>query len=150
MAHRKPGAARHIARKMTVQALYQHQINGDGDLAMIKQFMDHPEVKNCDLEYFRENLSAILASKTELEDLMTPSFDRDPEQVDPIAWAILYLGVHELSQRLDVPYRVVINEAIELAKMFGADQSHKYINGILDRLAPTLRAVEVQAHAAKR
>lgn len=149
MAHKKPGAARHIARKMTVQAVYRHQLNADSDLTIIKQFMDHPEVKNCDVAYFRECLTAILADLTGLEDLITPHIDREPEQVDPLAWAVLYLGCHELRDRLDVPYRVVINEAIELAKMFGAEQSHKYINGILDKLAPSLRAVEVNAHASR-
>lgn len=89
---------------------------------------------NTDLEYFGELLHEIPARLTSLDALIEPVLDRPLAILDPIEKAILRMGIYELTQRLDVPYRVVVNEAVDLAKLFGAEQSHRYINGVLDRI----------------
>jgi len=102
-------------------------------------------MKKIDGDYFHELLHKVPAHLDELDGHLTPLLDRAIEDVDGVERAILRLGCYELAHRLDVPYRVVINESVKLAKTFGADQSHKYINGILDGVAKELRAVEINA-----
>ena len=94
-------------------------------------------------------LHGIPASISELDEKLTPCLDRSIESVDPVERAILRLGAYELINRLEVPYRVVINEAVELAKVFGAEQGHKYVNGVLDKLAHQVRKAEIQAKRQK-
>lgn len=137
--------ARHKARRLATQALYTWQMSGQ-DLADIEgQYsLDH-DMSKVDAEYFRELLHKVPAHLSELDEYIAPLLDRTIDEVDPVERAILRLGSYELAFRLDVPYRVVINEAVNLAKTFGADQSHKYINGVLDGVAKKLRAVEIKA-----
>jgi len=138
---------RHKARRLATQALYTWQMAGQ-DLADIESEyrLDHDMAK-IDGEYFHELLHKVPASIEELDEYIVPLLDRGIEEVDGVERAILRLGCYELAHRLDVPYRVVINESVKLAKTFGADQSHKYINGILDGVAKKLRATEIKAAA---
>ena len=143
--------ARSLARQRVLQALYQWEMAGQ-DLGEIeKQFMedDEPGMKGVESGYFRELLHQIPASLNDLDELTAPLLDRPIAQLDPVERTILRIGAFELKQRPDIPYRVVINEAVELAKQFGAEQGHKYVNGILDRLAQALREVEVQVAASR-
>lgn len=137
--------ARSRARQRAMQALYQWQIGGQ-DLADIEaQFLADQDMEGCDLDYFRELLHKTPAHLDVLDAAISPHLDRSVEQVDPVERAILRLGAYELKFRIDIPYRVAINEAVELAKRFGAEQSHRYINGVLDKVAQDLRKVEVEA-----
>lgn len=136
---------RHKARRLATQALYTWQVAGQ-DLADIEaQYCIGLDMSKIDGEYFHELLHKVPARIDELDEYIIPFLDRGIEEVDAIERAILRLGCYELAFRLDVPYRVVINEAIKLAKIFGADQSHKFINGILDGVAKKLRSVELNA-----
>lgn len=138
---------RHKARRLATQALYTWQMAGQ-DLADIESEyrLDHDMAK-IDGEYFHELLHKVPACLDELDEHIVPLLDRGIEEVDGVERAILRLGCYELAHRPDVPYRVVINESVKLAKTFGADQSHKYINGILDGVAKKLRATEINAAA---
>ena len=95
--------------------------------------------------YFHELLNGVLSNRGEIDELIAPCLDRPMDDLDPVELAILRLSTYELKQRLDVPYRVVINEGIELAKTFGATDGHKFVNGVLDKLAPKLRSAELRA-----
>ena len=136
-----PLARRRKARQLILQALYQWLLT-DSELTDIsKQFHEQNQGK-IDWEFFDEVLPGVLKSVETLDKHLPPLLDRKLEALDPIEKALLYLGTYELANRIDVPYRVVINECVELAKMFGATESHEYINGVLDKLAPELRAAE--------
>ncbi len=137
--------ARKKARRLLIQALYQWQLTQQGISIIEAQFLTRPETgdhKKIDLAYFREILHAIPTQIDFLDQQMEPLLDRKLSEVDPVELAILRLGIYELSQRIDIPYRVVINEALELAKTYGSQDSHKYVNGILDKIARRIRSVE--------
>ncbi len=137
--------ARSLARERAMQALYQWQMTG-ADLADIEQqFVDERDMQNVDKKYFRELLYGVPKLIEEFDALSNELLSRPVEQVDPVERAILRIGLYELKQRLDIPYRVVINEAVELAKSFGAEQGHKFVNGTLDKAAKSLREAEVKA-----
>lgn len=141
---------RHKARRLAVQALYTWQMGGQ-DLSVIEaDYAQDHDLGKLDADYFRELLHQVPAHLQELDAHLAPLLDRPIKEVDAVERAVLRLGAYELAYRLDVPYRVVINEAVKLAKVFGADQSHKYINGILDAAARQLRAVEVKAAANRK
>lgn len=134
--------ARRRARRALVQAVYQWQM-ADGDLVRIEaDFLTSGSLDKADVEFFRELLRAALASVTELDELLAPLLDRELSSLDQIELAVLRLGALELKDRIDIPYRVVISEYVELAKTFGAEDGHKYVNGVLDKLALTLRPLE--------
>lgn len=139
-------SARTLARTRAMQALYQWQMTGQSPAEIDTQFMEEQDMKGVDKKYFSELLREIPAQLDALDALGAEFLDRPIAQVDPVEQAILRIGIYELQQRIDVPYRVVINEMVDLAKVFGAEQGHKYINGILDKLARKLRRVEVEAH----
>ncbi len=138
-------AARSRARERAVQALYQWQIAGQNLSDIEQQFLEEQDMANTDLDYFRELLHKVPAHLDELDAVIAPHLDRQVNQIDPVERAILRAGVYELRFRIDIPYRVVINEAVELAKRFGAEQGHRYVNGVLDKAAQQLRSVEVKA-----
>jgi len=140
--HRVPLAQRRKARRLVLQALYQWLMAGLDPKAITKQFREETPGK-VDWDYFEEVFSEIPNSAQKLDESLAPLLDRDLAALDPIEKSLLYLGAFELTNRIDVPYRVVINECVELAKVFGATDSHKYINGVLDKLAPTLRPAEL-------
>ena len=139
-----PLAQRRKARTLIMQALYQWQVGQSEPLEIEAQFHKQNGGK-IDWEYFAEVFLEIPKQQEALEQHITPLLDREFKSLDPVERALLYLGAFELANRIDVPYRVVINECVELAKTFGATESHKYINGVLDKLAATLRSVELAA-----
>ncbi len=136
-----PVAQRRKARRLIMQAMYQWLMAETDPKAIAKQFREETQGK-IDWDYFEEVFPEIPGSVPTLDEFLNPLLDRDPSAIDPIEKALLYLGAYELAHRIDVPFRVVINECVELAKVFGATDSHKYVNGVLDRLATTLRSVE--------
>ncbi len=135
---------RRKARRLILQALYQWQMNHAPAKEIEAQFRLEYQGKY-DWDYFHEVFCMIPAKVAELDELINPCLDRKAEALDPIERALLRMGTFELAHRIDIPCRVVINESVELAKIFGATESHKYINGILDRLAKKIRTVEMSA-----
>ena len=136
---------RHKARRLATQALYTWQMAGQSLTDIETEYsLDH-DMKKVDGDYFHELLHQVPAHLDELDGHLVPLLDRTIDEVDGVERAILRLGCYELAHRLDVPYRVVINESVKLAKTFGADQSHKYVNGILDGVAKKLRSAEINA-----
>ncbi|WJV55049.1 transcription antitermination factor NusB [Pectobacteriaceae bacterium CE90] len=132
-------AARRRARECAVQALYSWQLSKN-DIADIElQFLSEQDVKDVDITYFRELLSGVASQADKLDALMVPYLSRQLGELGQVEKAILRLALFELSKREDVPYKVAINEAIELAKTFGAEDSHKFVNGVLDKAAPHIR-----------
>jgi N utilization substance protein B len=136
-------AARSKARRFTLQALYQMQLTGDSASVVEQQFLNDHEMKRVDTTYFHEVLSGIAAGQDSLLETITPHLDRDLSEIDPVEKAVLLIGAYELKERIDIPYKVVINESVELAKQFGATDSFKYVNSILDQLAKLYRSVEL-------
>ena len=139
---RIPLAQRRKARRLVLQALYQWLMSGSDPLVISKQYREETLGK-VDWNYFEEVFSEIPGVTQKLNESLEPLLDRELAALDPIEKALLYLGTFELANRIDVPYRVVINECVELAKIFGATDSHKYINGVLDKLASELRPAEL-------
>jgi N utilization substance protein B len=135
-------AARSRARRRALQALYAWQLSGSHMKAVIDQFRHEQDMEVADLEYFEDLLQGVETHVDTLDAALKPYVDREVAQIDPIERAALRLAAYELKYRLDVPYRVVINEAIEVTKRFGADHGHSYVNGVLDKLAGELRAAE--------
>lgn len=134
---------RSLARSHATQAIYQWQVTGDSVTDVINHFLAEQNSKKFEVDYFRDLVNGVTANLDELDNMLTPLLDRAIESVDLVERAVLRLGAYELAKHPEVPYRVIINESVELAKIFGADQGHKYINGVLDKLATKLRAVEV-------
>lgn len=137
-------AARSRARRRALQAIYAWQMSGSGIRSIIEQFRHEQDMQIADLEYFEDLVRGVEAHCAELDAGLLPFLDRGIEQVDPIERATLRLAAYEFKYRPDVPYRVVLNEAIELVKRFGADQGHTYVNGVLDKLAAQWRVIEKQ------
>jgi len=143
-AKKLPLAQRRKARTLIMQALYQWHVSQSEPLDIEAQFHEQNGGK-IDWEYFAEVFLEIPKQQEILDQHITPLLDRELKSLDPVERALLYLGTFELANRIDIPYRVVINECVELAKTFGATESHKYINGVLDKLAAKLRTVELSA-----
>jgi len=135
-------AARSRARRRALQALYAWQLSGSHMNAVIEQFRHEQDMEVADLDYFEDLLHGVEKHVAELDASLRPYLDREVAEVDPIERAALRLAAYELKHRPDVPYRVVINEAIEVTKRFGADHGHSYVNGVLDKLAGELRSAE--------
>lgn len=133
---------RSVARKLCMQALYQWQLTQQTAAEIKQQFLQSEDSAGVDPEYFSEVLTGCIAQHEAIAAALTPFLDRPFGQLDPVEAAILMIGIFELQQRLDVPYRVVINEAVDLCKRFGATDAHKYVNAVLDRAARELRAAE--------
>jgi N utilization substance protein B len=136
---------RHRARRLAIQALYQWQVTRLDIAEIEQQFRAEGENANADLDYFGELLRGTVAHVDDIDKELTQVIDRPLAEVDQVERAILRLGTYELIHHVDVPYRVVINEAIKLAKVFGAEHGHKYANSVLDKVARKLRATEVAA-----
>ena len=128
-----------------VQALYQKQIAGHSTAELVAQYRDDPAYDRVDQAFFDEAFPVISNGQDELEQKIDGIIDRPLEQLDPIELSILLIGVYELESRIDVPYKVVINEGVNLARRFGAADSHKYVNACLDAAAQSLREIEVAA-----
>ena len=136
------------ARQHAVQAIYQWQMAGQDVGAIVEQFLAEQDVKSFEVPYFQDLLHGVPRHLTELDELLKPALDRAIESVDPVERAVLRLGVYELNFHPEVPYRVVINESVELAKVFGAEQGHRFVNGVLDKVAKEIRKVEMKAKKA--
>jgi N utilization substance protein B len=144
-AHNTLAAERRKARHYGMQALYQWHMAG-ASLGLIEaEFRADYDFSHVDLEYFQSLLHGVPACVDELEATLEPLLDRKLSDLDPIERTLLRMGTFELAHRPDVPYKVVINEAVSLAKKFGATDGHKYINGVLDKVARELRKVEIDA-----
>ncbi|WP_027962234.1 transcription antitermination factor NusB [Halomonas halodenitrificans] len=154
----KAQQGRRAARELAVQCLYQWQMTGKSISAVEMEFRSqladddledhenwHKVMEIADLALFHELVHNVARFRADLDASIAPLLDRTLDELDAIELAILRLGTYELSRRLDVPYRVAINEGVELAKSFGATDGHKYVNGILDKLAGRLRGAEVAA-----
>ncbi len=139
--------ARTNARKAAVQALYQWQMTGQSLVEIERQFVEEERLKEVQKSYFTELFHGVPKNLSVIDEALNEFVDRPVDMVDPVERAILRIGAYELLHRLDMPYRVILNEGINLAKYFGADGSHKYVNGILDKIAQKTRAVEIKAKA---
>ena len=133
------------SRSLAIQALYQWQMAGQDVGAIINHFMLEQDGKKFDSDYFSELVRAVPARIDELDNALEPCVDRALDAVDPVERAILRLGAYELIEHPEIPYRVVINEAVELAKTFGAEKGHRYVNGVLDKAARAIRPLETAA-----
>jgi transcription antitermination protein NusB len=138
-------AARSRARRRALQALYAWQLSGSAIGSVIDQFRHEQDMEVADIEYFEDLVRGVERHCDELDAGLLPFLGREIVQVDPIERAALRLGAYELKFRADVPYRVVINEAIETTKRFGADHGHTYVNGVLDKLAGEWRKAEYRS-----
>ena len=137
---------RRKARKLAVQALYQWQVAESPITQIEAEFLTDNDMSKVDRPYFSEVLRGVAASKSELDEHIEKHTDRKRIEMTPVEVAILRMSTFELVNRIDVPYKVVINEGVELSKIFGANEAHKYVNGVLDKLAQDIREVEVNAN----
>jgi N utilization substance protein B len=137
-AHR----ARSLARRLALQALYQIQINPHPWQDVHRQFAADPEAERVDLDYFRELIEAVAPNREALDERLARLCEIPPQELDPIEHAVLWLGLHELEARAELPYRVALAEAVQLTKQFGATDGHKFVNAVLDRAAQELRPQE--------
>jgi N utilization substance protein B len=135
-------AARSRARRRALQAVYAWQVGGASMAKVIDQFRHEQDMEVADLEYFEDLLLGVEKHQAEIDEGLKPFVDREVGQIDPIERAALRLAAYELKYRPDVPYRVILNEAIEVTKRFGADHGHSYVNGVLDKLATHWRTAE--------
>ena len=141
-AARTTSSQRSVARKLALQALYRWQLNESPWQDLIQEIGDADDMPRADREYFRELVEGVWRSREALDAELSSWADRRPALLDPIEHAVLLIGLYELHHRPDVPYRVAINEAVTLAKRFGATDGHKYVNAVLDRAARALRPNE--------
>lgn len=136
--------ARHTARRAALHVFYQYQITNKPIPDLAEEVLADPHIGNIDLDYYRRIVHKAADQLTVIDELISPVTDRPLEDISPLELAILRLAIFELRICMDTPYRVVLNEAIELAKKYGAEDSHKYINGVLDKLLIKLRSVEFE------
>lgn len=136
--------SRRRARELALQAIYQWELNPMPMIELVQQFVETNNMQKVDFDHFRQVLDCVVHRTADIDAHIKPYLDRDLNDLDPIELAILRLSTCEMMNALDVPYRVVINEGIELAKKFGSTDGHKYINGLLDKLAVQLRPVEIK------
>jgi transcription antitermination protein NusB len=142
VARSRAAAARSRARRLLLQALYQRSLTRHDAGVLLDQFRQDADYARADDAYFRELLFAIPEAEGRLDAVIQDCTDRPVAQLDPVEHAILRIGVYELAERREVPWRVVVNEGVELSHRFGAAEGHKFVNAVLDRAARTLRAGE--------
>lgn len=145
MAEQHRPSRRTLARRLTVQALYQWLVNGGSAEQLLREFREDPGLGRADAEYFEQLLTGSINGEPALRACFEPHLDRPLDQIDPVERAILTMACHELRNHREVPWRVVVNEAVNLAKLFGASESYRYINGVLDRVAHEVRATDIAA-----
>ncbi|HTT43457.1 MAG TPA: transcription antitermination factor NusB [Steroidobacteraceae bacterium] len=133
---------RSVARKLALQALYRWQLNAGPWQELVQEFKDAEDMARADGEYFRTLVEGVWHAHADLDARLASLADREPRLLDPIEHAVLLLALYELSAQPEVPYRVAINEAVGLAKRFGATDGHKFVNAVLDRAARELRPHE--------
>lgn len=132
-------AARRKARKLAVQAVYSWQLTQNSFSDIEAQYLTDNDTSKVDVDYFLELFRGVGSYYKSLDEALSPFLDRPIKELDPVELAVLRIAAFELKKRMDVPYKVAINEAIELAKSFGADDSHRFVNGVLDKAVDTLR-----------
>jgi N utilization substance protein B len=145
--NRKPSLTeqRRNARKLALQALYQWQVARQPVNEIEAQFRVNQDMGDADIQLFSQLLRGVVEARSELDLTFSPFLDRNIDDLDPVEVSVLRIGSFELMRRIEVPYRVAINESVELAKVFGATDSHRYVNGVLDKVAHKVRAAEVAA-----
>jgi N utilization substance protein B len=136
---------RHRAREFALQGLYQWLLNNEPATTVVNNIRAAHGFEKADADYFAALLYGAIQDSVSLRETFAPLIDRGVAELSPIEHGVLLIGAYELKNNLDIPYRVVINEAVELTKSFGGIDGHKYVNGVLDKLAPVLRADEVAA-----
>jgi N utilization substance protein B len=141
-AQRMASGAKALARKLAMQALYRWQINEAPWQDLVSEFATEEGMDRADGQYFRELVQGVCLSREALDAELAGYMDRSPSMLDPIEHAVLLIGAFELKSRPEIPFRVVINEGVSLAKRFGATDGHKFVNAVLDRAARTLRPHE--------
>jgi N utilization substance protein B len=139
---REYSGTRTVARKLALQALYRWQLNACPWQDLLEEFGEAEDMARADREYFRALIEGVWRTRLELDTRLASLADREPRLLDPIEHAILLIGLYELTALPEVPYRVAINEAVGLAKRFGATDGHKFVNAVLDRAARVLRPAE--------
>ncbi len=139
---RPESARRAVARKLAMQALYRWQMNSAPWQDVVNEFATEEDMRKADRGYFDALVTAVCSDSEALDTTLAGFMDRKPRELDPVERAVLWVGIHELRASPDVPYRVVINEAVGLAKRFGATDSHKFVNAVLDAAARELRPHE--------
>jgi N utilization substance protein B len=136
---------RHRSRELAMQGIYEWRLSGKSAKLIEKVTRDEKSLGRYDTEFFGQLLNGAIAEHETLSDLIAPHLDRAVKELSPVEFSVLLLGAYELTHHPEVPYRVVINEAVELAKTFGGSDGHKFVNGVLDKLAAKVRATEVAA-----
>ncbi len=139
--------ARARARRYAMQALYQWDLSGTALHDIRNQFLESEDFSKTDKDYFIDLFNNVTKNIESIDNNITKFIDRPLPQLDPVERAILRIALYELVHRLEIPYRVVINEAVQLTKKFGAEQGHAFVNGVLDKAAHALRTVEYDRHA---
>ena len=138
--------ARGKSRRFAMQAVYQWQMTGDNITDIKQQFFDENNFSSIDSEYFSELVSGVASSVSELDPLLEKNMSRNIEAVDPVERSILRLATYEFVNRFDVPYRVVLNEAVNITKEYCAEKSHTFVNAVLDKVAKEIRHIEIQSN----
>ncbi len=137
--------ARGKSRRLAMQAIYQWQMTGDNISDIKQQFFDENNMAKLDAQFFSEMVSGVASSISELDPLLEKYMTRSVESVDPVERSVLRLATYEFINRLDIPYRVVLNEAVNITKEFCAEKSHTFVNAVLDKVAKEIRQVETQS-----
>jgi transcription antitermination protein NusB len=143
------GSTRHRARECVLQGLYEGQLSGNSAEAIRARLVADADFANADRAYFDDLWSGVNAESDALIRMIAGSIDRPVAQLSPVERAVLVIGAWELKHRAEIPYRVVINESIELAKSYGGTDGYKFVNGVLDKLAPALRAAEIDSSRSR-
>jgi N utilization substance protein B len=143
MNSKNPFEPRRRARRRALQAIYQWQLNDDTPQAIISQFTEEQSFEGVDQDYFQALVREVVTHKEAIDALIAPALERVDASLDQMERAVLRLGVNELMNHPEIPYRVIIDESIELSHRFGSENAHTFINGVMDRLATTLRATEI-------
>ena len=141
-SQRFSSGAKSLARKLAMQALYRWQLNAAPWQDVLNEFAADEDMRKADRGYFNQLVTDVCGASEALDTALATWMDRKPTELDPVERAVLWVGAHELRSALGVPYRVVINEAVGLAKRFGATDSHKFVNAVLDAAARELRPLE--------
>jgi transcription antitermination protein NusB len=148
--HPKPKSVRRRSREVALQGLYEWLVSGSEASVIDAHMREQDDFGKCDAAHFDALLHGCIKEAAEIDALLSKHVDRKTTQLSPIEHGVLMIGVYELKHCISIPYKVAINEAVELAKSFGGTDGHKYVNGVLDKAAAELRTVEVEAARAAR
>lgn len=146
----KPKSHRRVAREFVVQGLYQWKVTAESADFIAQQLQESPDFKDIDKKHFSQALQGAIKNFEILNEHIQPCLDRALHELSPVEFAILLLGAYELVYHPEIPYKAIINEAIELARTYGGIDGHKYVNGVLDKLAIKQRAIEISAQKSEK